>query len=148
VFKTKAGKDARNITSAEYQSVLTDHLLPRGRSLMLANGHTSWLLQQDNDPAHAQAEAVIRTFNMRHNSSINLLHGWPPHSPDLSLIENMWAHVQQKMDSAGCKTFADYVEKLEHLTANMSTAWLDKAYAGMHQRIVDTIRLRGGMTKH
>jgi len=147
-FKTKAGKDARNITGAEYQRVLTAHLLPHGAALMRLNGHKSWVFQQDNDPAHSQAEAVIRTYNKRHNTNIKLLQGWPPHSPDLSPIENMWADVQRRLDRAGCKTFPDFVGQLESLIANMGTAWLERAYAGMHQRIVDTINLRGGMTRH
>ena len=148
MFKTKAGKDARNITAAEYQRVLTEHLLPRGQALMSAHGHTTWVFQQDNDPAHSQAESVIRMYNRRHNTGIRLLYGWPPHSPDLSLIENMWADVQHKLDTLGCKTFDDFLTSLEELLNNQPQDWLNNAYDGMHQRIMETISLKGGRTKH
>lgn len=147
-FITRAGKLAKNITSAEYEVVLTDHLLPGGAELMLEHGQREWVFQQDNDPAHNCAATVIAKYNRQHATSIKLLPNWPPHSPDLNLIENWWAEVNQKMDAFGCKTFTEFKNKLCSTLADVPAQWLHNAYAGMAQRLKDTIVLKGGKTKH
>ena len=147
-FKTKAGKDAKNITAAEYESVLTKHLLPMADKLMRSNGVTSWVFQQDNDPAHSRADAVIRKYKRAHNTSITLLAGWPPHSPDLSPIENMWAHVQAEVNKAGCKTLPEFVKAIEQAIDGVHHSWCAAAFMGMRQRLEDKLSLGGGKTKH
>lgn len=147
-FITRAGKPARTITSAEYEYVLRDHLLPDGDKLMRAHGHRSWVFQQDNDPAHGRANDVITAYRRRHTTSIELLPDWPPHSPDLNLIENWWAVVDQYMSGLGCKTFPEYRDKLCSALKAVPATWLHNAYKGMAERLQDTIRLGGGKTKH
>ena len=147
-FTTKKKQQARNITAAEYGHVLTTFLLPQGQELMSANGHTSWVFQQDNDPAHKEAATHIRSYSRRHNKSISLLQGWPPHSPDLSPIENMWAWVDRNIKAAGCQTFDAFITKLQDLTSHVPKEWCEAAIMGMRQRLVDTIHLAGGRTKH
>lgn len=147
-FKTKKGTQAKNITANEYGHVLKSFLLPKGQKLMSSRGHTSWVFQQDNDPTHRAAAIHIRSFNRGHNTNIKLLQGWPPHSPDLSPIENMWAWVDRKVQAAGCKTFAAFIQKLQELTSSVPKEWCEAAFMGMRQRLIDTTRLVGGKTKH
>jgi transposase len=147
-YKTKAGKQARNITATEYEHVLKTFLLPRGQELMSKHGHTSWVFQQDNDPTHRDAGTHIRSYNKSHGTYIKLLQGWPPHSPDLSPIENMWAYVDRKVKAAGCKNFAAFVEKLQELTSSVPKRWCEAAIMGMRQRLIDTCKLKGGRILH
>jgi hypothetical protein len=147
-FKTKGGKPARNITAAEYDHVLKTFLLPKGQKLMSEHGHTSWVFQQDNDPTHRDAAIHIRSYNRSHNTSIKLLKGWPPHSPDLSPIENMWAWVDRKVKAEGCKTFEDFIKKLQELTSSVPKKWCEAAIMGMRQRLIVTTKLAGGRTWH
>lgn len=148
-FHTKTGKPARNITKAEYNNkVLKSRLLPDGDKLMRENGHNNWVFQQDNDPAHSDAGAEIHSYNRQHATHIQLLPNWPPYSPDLNLIENWWAMVDQKMDEMGCKTFEEYKTELCKALQSIPKRWLLKAYTGMAQRLEDTIQLKGDKTKH
>ena len=98
---TKQGKPARNITAGEYQQVLTHTLLPKGCGLMGGALGSAWVFQQDNDPTHKAAPQVVQAYNKAHGSSITVLPNWPPSSPDLNPVENVWALVQRKVNSRG-----------------------------------------------
>lgn len=147
-YHTKAGKPARNITSEEYRAVLTTHLLPKGQCLMQAAKHRSWWFQQDNDPTHRCAEGQIVLYNQASGHACHFLPGWPPHSPELNLIENLWAAVQALMDGRGCTTFAQFKRQLLYALSHVPPEWLEAAFNGVSQRLKDTIRLKGGKTKH
>jgi hypothetical protein len=64
--------------------------------------------QQDNAPAHRMAAELLPNL-------VKLLR-WPPHSPDLSPIEHMWAIVKKRLRG---RRFANEDE----LFAAMSEAW-------------------------
>lgn len=48
-FLTKQGKPARNITAAQYATVIKDTFLPEGRRLLQRNGVTRWVLPDTLD---------------------------------------------------------------------------------------------------
>ena len=52
--------------------------------------------QQDNAPPHRAKS----TEKWMADNSISILH-WPPCSPDLSPIENLWGYVSQKVYKNG-----------------------------------------------
>lgn len=41
-------------------------------------------------------------------ASVNLLPNWPPNSPYLNPMENVWSWVQSQVDAKVCKTFEDF----------------------------------------
>lgn len=112
-YINKKGGSARNITQNEYIDVLENTLLPEGDRLFKVHNRAEWVLQQDNDPTHVIASAVIKDYNNIEGSAISLLNNWPPSSPDLSPIENLWGIVQAKLDAKGCKTFDEFKKALE-----------------------------------
>jgi transposase len=147
-YSTKKGTAARNITAAEYQDVLLHHLLPKGQGVMEGAGHRRWWFQQDNDPTHRLAGDHILTFRAFAKGTCHLLPNWPPHSPDLNLIENIWADVQADMNEKGCKTFAAFHKRLMWALDHVPKEKLAEAFNGMATRIKETIRLGGDKTKH
>jgi hypothetical protein len=112
---------------------------------------SSWVFQQDNDPTHKMAAEIIRGFNHRQGSSITLLENWPPSSPDLSLIENVWGILQARMDKAGCKTFPAFKAALVIEAARLTEelpCMCKHLYASMPKRVMMCIQKGGDYTKH
>ena len=147
-FVNKKGQQAKNITQHEYQAVLTDTLLPEGRRLFGTYGISCWVLQQDNDPAHKVAGQVVADWNQRHGSAVSVLPNWPPNSPDLNLIENVWAWVQARVDEKGCKNFAEFKAEVLQQLAKVPQSMIDKLYKSMHGRLRSVVENEGGKIKY
>jgi DDE superfamily endonuclease len=149
-FKNQKGQPARNITSAEYAQVLKKTFLPEGTRMFNQQGLSSWVLQQDNDPTHKKpAAAEIAAWNAAHPTSpVTLLPVWPPNSPDLSPIENVWGIVQRQVDAMGCKSFKEFetavIDKLQHFDKQV----LARLYKSMSKRIQLCIAANGDKTKY
>lgn len=147
-FKNKKGAAAKNITAAEYQHVLKSTLLPEGTRIFTAQGLSNWTFQQDNDPTHRSAKATIQAWNAEHYSSLSLLGNWPPNSPDLNPIENVWAWVDAKVNALGCKTFDEYRQAvLEHFK-KLPKTFITNLYKSLPKRMAKVIELGGNKTKY
>lgn len=147
-YCNKQGKPARNITSEEYRVVLESTLLPGGQRVMGGRGLTCWTLQQDNDPTHRVASAVVQSFNKRRAAAVELLPNWPPSSPDLNPIENVWAYVQRRVNAQGCATFTDFTAAVKQELRAIPKAMLTKLIDSMTKRLAEVVRKKGGKTKY
>jgi hypothetical protein len=77
------------LNAEKYMVLLEQHLLPYC-AVWYPNG--DFLFQQDNAPCH-KTKSVLQFLGSR---GINTL-DWPPYSPDLNCIENMWALLKSKV---------------------------------------------------
>ena len=75
-----------NLNKELYTEILEDDLLGSFRDLGLDYG--DFYFQQDNDPKHT-LKLVQQWFK---NNNVDVL-PWPPNSPDISIIENLWDHL-------------------------------------------------------
>jgi hypothetical protein len=146
-YYTKKGAESKNITFAEYQAVLLEALVPQGQNIYRNYGISSWTLQQDNDPTHKVAGAVVREYNKANRASISVLPGWPASSPDLLLFENVWAFVGARIDALGCKIFSDHQAALVAEFKAVPQDSSKRLYAGMQKRLQDCIDKDGGKTR-
>lgn len=142
-YSNKQGNQARNITQAEYKQVLNATLLPEGSRIFSTVGIGSWVLQQDNDPAHRVAAGVVEEWNKKKGSSVRLMPNWPPSSPDLNPIENVWAYVQAKVNALGCKTFEEFCDAVQNTFKSVPKSMLKNLFASMRNRFA-TVLARGG----
>lgn len=143
-YHTKAGKDARNITSDEYRDVLWNTFLPAGARLF---NTSRWYLQQDNDPTHRIAVQVVKDWNTMHNSDVQVLSGYPPNSPDLNLIENFWSYVERRVFDAGCCDLVDFkacVKEQVGIWGPERKSYITKLYSSMPKRLAMVIAKNGG----
>lgn len=77
-----------NLTGIKYATLLKDEVLP-----MLNSRYGSNLVfQQDNARPHIQKD-VMKLFKVNEIKRME----WPPYSPDLSIIENVWRLMKDKV---------------------------------------------------
>jgi len=150
MYKNKKGEVAKNITSQEYTDVLGETLFPEGQKLFSTQGKPTWVFMQDNDPTHRVAIKAIKEWNdsisprrLRNASSISLLPNWPPNSPDLNPIENLWGLVQAKVNAKGCKTFEEFKAEVIKQLKKVPKEYLVNMIDSISKRIQKVIELEG-----
>jgi transposase len=101
----------------------------------------SWWFQQDNDPKHSSR--LVQDW--LHCHGINCIE-WPPYSPDLNPIENLWANLKKRVEQLHPTT-------TQQLSTAVKTAWLQtqqtycaKLVASMSHRCQLCIEYEGGLT--
>jgi len=145
-FKNGRGQDDKNITNGEYAVVLRDTLLPEGVRIFHKAGVPAWQFQQDNDPAHKDAQHTISQYMEEHGKRIDLLQNWPPSSPDLSPIENLWALVQKKLDARGCQSFTEFTEAVHEEWHACGSKHAHSLISSARRRIAACLSLDGNKT--
>lgn len=142
------GEPARNITCGEYKDVLMRTLLPEGARLFAKHGVTCWVFQQDNDPSHKHAGSVIAEWSKGQSCTASLLEHWPPNSPDLNPVENLWAHVQAQVDAMPVNNFAQFRSTVLATMADVKKEYLVSLFDSMTRRMQQVIDLGGQRLKY
>jgi transposase/putative hemolysin len=146
-YCNKKGQRAKNITCQEYRQVLLSTLLPQGEKIFSEMGISRWWFQQDNDPSHVNAQSIISEFNQQRrgaSTKVCLLPGWPPNSPDLNLIENLWSWLQARVNAKGCQSFEEFSKALDEAIVAVPKQSRVKLYNSMTNRLHQMVENGGG----
>ena len=102
------------LTGEGYVNILQQFFPPAPSSSRATHRPLLWTIQQDNASAHTSR--VAEAYLKRRRAEIL---PWPPNSPDLSPIENLWSIVSQKVHRSG-KVF----RTADELFAEVQKEWL------------------------
>jgi transposase len=131
-----------SLDAAGLRDIFRDHLLPTVQEHFGVGA--DWWLLHDNDPGRHKSQ-LLRTF--MHNHYIRPL-DFPPYSPDLNPIENVWADMDKSMAS----TQADNKKALEELVtatwAELTQEYCNKMARSMAKRIAQVIERQGAYTDY
>lgn len=149
------------IDADKYEEILNDGLfslvddllaLPDDPNMIRVANEDTLLFMHDNAPCH-KTESVKRLLTDNHIPVMK----WPPQSPDLNPIENLWPelkhnfylmfralklHPQRSQDAV-----AKYMELLQEAWQEIGMDFISTLVKSMPQRCKDVIAAKGGHTK-
>ena len=146
-----------SITGDVYIALLRDNFLPY-LDVLASDDITDIMLQQDNARAHTcnKAKAFFNIAMVEHGFTV--MDDWPPYSPDMNLIENLWAHLKLELhrqypDTAILSGSPQYIR--QRIAERVHTVWwsigeevLDRLIDSMRDRVHALIKARGWYTKY
>lgn len=108
-------------------------------------GPISWTFQHDNAPIHT-ARLVKQWID---GQNVGLLQ-WPPYSPDLNIIENVWGFLSRKVYESGrqFENKNDLIAAIQEAWSEINLNYLAKLYDSMPKRIFEIILNKGGSTHY
>lgn len=129
------------VTSKIYTETLDKHLLP----VYQIENSSGTLFQQDNAPIHKSKHAL----GYFKEKKIELMN-WPPYSPDLNPMENLWSILSYSIYS-GKKVFRDVEELKEHLVEaweKIDKSKMEALIDSMEDRLEEVIKNDGEWTHY
>lgn len=132
---------SNKMTGVSYKALL-EAAFPAIKELF---GPIPWIFQQDNAPIH-NSRGVKEWIA---SESIQIL-PWPPYSPDLNIIENVWGWLVREIYRGG-KQYQDNQELIAAIKASwakISLNYLKSLYDSLKNRIFEVISNGGGSTHY
>lgn len=102
-----------------------------------------YLFQQDNAPCH-KSKQVLKWFQ---DNEVKLLE-WPPQSPDLSPIENLWRILKENIRRHQVSSHAALREVILREWGLISPDLCNKLVCSMPRRVKAGIKAKGGAIKY
>lgn len=132
------------MNAKRYLETLKEHFIPFYEKMVEKYG-PGVVMQEDNAPWHTAN--VVRNYMAQ--QGIPQLQ-WPPQSPDLSPIENLWKQIKNMIGKQRhrIKNIAMMERALEEVWPQIKPQTLERLNATMEARINACIKNKGGATKY
>jgi transposase len=131
-----------NMNSDKYINILDNNLWPVIARHFPA---TDFIFQEDNAPCH-----VSRQSNQwKSDNNIRTL-DWPPQSPDLNIIENIWKVIKVRVRRRICKieNASDLRTVVAEIWSSLQAHYVRSLYNSIPRRIRAVLETRGNITKY
>jgi hypothetical protein len=103
-------------------------------------GSHNWLLQQDNAPPHVSRQTMANFAS----DEIDVLPDWPPRSPDLNIIEIVWAIMKKRIEKQGPKSMEDLIPIVRAVWDALSNETINALIDSIPKRLNKVIENGGG----
>lgn len=127
------------MNATKYVDVLQTHLFPFLETLNTENV----IFQQDNAPCHK----ARLTKDFITDKNLETLK-WPPYSPDLNLIENVWGWMKNQVQKYLPQTKEELIAIIRKSWDDLPQDFIRCQYASMGRRLAAVIRAQGGNTRY
>ena len=129
------------IDASVYQSILKEANIKNDVDKL--HGRGNYLYQQDGAPAHT-SKSSIRYIS----TQFNLLRHWPPQSPDLNPIENLWGVLKRRVASGKPQTREDLRKLVEESWSNIPQEVVDNIVFSFLSRTKLVLVKKGECVQH
>jgi len=131
-----------SLDAAGLRDIFRDYLLPAVKEHF--GEAADWWLLHDNDPGRHKSQ-VLRIF--MHNNYIRPL-DFPPYSPDLNPIENVWREMDLRMASTRADAKAELEALVTKTWGDIEPTYCSKLALSMPKRIAQVIERKGAYTDY
>jgi transposase-like protein len=110
----------------------------------LPDGRPAWICQQDNARPHI-CKAVTNTLEQM---KVRILTPWPAYSPDLNIIERVWAIMKRRVQIENPQSAIDLKETVQRVWDNLGVDFINSLVAEMERRLIQVIANEGRTIQH
>lgn len=129
-------KCPQRLNSAGYENIITQGLLPMYEY--------EDIFQQDGATCHTSK----MTIQFLENAGVNLLSDWPPQSPDVSIIENMWSILKRNVEKRMANTPETLWKIIVEEWALIPNSYISSLYDSIPRRLKLIIQNKGEHSKY
>jgi transposase len=128
----------------EYVKVLKENLLPELKEAKRLYGGT-WRVMQDNAPCHTAK--LTNSFIKRNKLEFI---DWPPYSPDLNPIENIWHWMKHVLETEFpvCESAEQIEGRVFKIWTKINVEMCAKYCSNYEKRLLAVVKANGGYTKY
>ena len=139
----KGGKCSLKLFTQNMDAEFYVKILKEKLNEMRSIGGKNWELQFDNDPKHKSklAQEYLKTHKI---ATLE----WPPYSPDLNPIENIWGIMVGKLRKKNISLQSELIELVNHEWKEISQEQIDNLIDSMPGRIIEWIDQDGDRIKY
>jgi transposase len=132
-----------NMDGALMRRILSENLIPSAQLHFSFDPPEPWFLLHDNDKKFG-CDMVKRLLHEKGVTTID----FPPYSPDLNPIENLWAAMARAVEQHACETMEALQDVIADVWKKVDEQLMQKLARSMPERCQAVIEAEGWHTKY